>query len=72
MSTPSASAAPSVLKLAVIEGDGIGKEVVPQGLRALRAALERVGVDLELRRAGAGPGTTVHIGGVELEWGDDD
>src|SRR5699024_3006023 len=30
-----------------IEGDGIGKEVVPQGLRALRAALEPVGVQVE-------------------------
>ena len=47
MSTPSAPAPSSVLKLAVIEGDGIGKEVVPQGLRALRAALEPVGVDVE-------------------------
>lgn len=34
--------------------------------------LERVGVDLELRRKGAGPGTTVHIGPIELDWGDDD
>jgi GTP-binding protein len=34
--------------------------------------LEHAGVDLELRRAGAGPGTTVHIGGAELEWGDED
>jgi GTPase len=31
--------------------------------------LERLGIDLELRRAGAGPGTTVHIGRTELEWG---
>ena len=38
---------PSVLQLAVIEGDGIGKEVVPQGLRALRAALEPAGVSVE-------------------------
>jgi len=34
--------------------------------------LERAGVDAELRRAGAGPGTTVHIGSAELEWGDED
>jgi GTP-binding protein len=33
--------------------------------------LERLGVDLELRRVGAGPGTTVHVGRAELEWGDD-
>ncbi len=34
--------------------------------------LERLGVDAELRRRGAGPGTTVHIGLAELEWGDDE
>ncbi|WP_193104042.1 3-isopropylmalate dehydrogenase [Brachybacterium sp. FME24] len=46
MSTTRASASPDVLSLAVIEGDGIGKEVVPQGVRALRAALEPVGVSV--------------------------
>ncbi len=34
--------------------------------------LERLGVDAELRRHGAGAGTTVHIGPVELEWGEDE
>jgi GTPase len=34
--------------------------------------LERMGIDAELRRQGAGPGTTVHIGRAELEWGDDE
>ncbi|MGZ8475094.1 MAG: GTPase ObgE [Candidatus Limnocylindria bacterium] len=34
--------------------------------------LERLGVDAELRRAGAGPGTMVRIGRAELEWGDDE
>ena len=34
--------------------------------------LERMGIDDELRRRGAGPGTTVHIGPTELEWGDDE
>jgi GTP-binding protein len=34
--------------------------------------LERMGIDAELRRLGAGPGTTVRIGRVELEWGDDE
>ena len=33
--------------------------------------LERMGIDEELRRQGAGPGTMVHIGGIELEWGDE-
>ena len=34
--------------------------------------LERMGIDAELRRLGAGPGTMVRIGRVELEWGDDE
>jgi GTP-binding protein len=33
--------------------------------------IERLGIDAELRRQGAGPGTTVHIGAAELEWGDE-
>ncbi|HLE89449.1 MAG TPA: Obg family GTPase CgtA, partial [Candidatus Limnocylindria bacterium] len=33
--------------------------------------LERLGIDAELRRQGARDGTTVRIGSVELEWGDD-
>ncbi|HEY4069177.1 MAG TPA: tartrate dehydrogenase [Burkholderiaceae bacterium] len=35
-------------KIAVIPGDGIGKEVMPEGLRVLRAAAQRFGVSLEL------------------------
>jgi len=34
--------------------------------------LERLGIDAELRRLGAGPGTMVRIGRVELEWGEDE
>ena len=34
--------------------------------------LERLGIDEELRRLGARGGTTVRIGAVELEWGDED
>jgi GTP-binding protein len=34
--------------------------------------LERMGVDAELRRHGARDGTTVHIGPLELEWGDEE
>ncbi|TMB55882.1 MAG: DUF1967 domain-containing protein [Chloroflexi bacterium] len=33
--------------------------------------LERLGIDAELRLRGAQEGTVVHIGGVELEWGDE-
>jgi len=33
--------------------------------------LERLGIDAELRRLGAQDGTTVRIGSVELEWGDE-
>jgi GTP-binding protein len=34
--------------------------------------LERLGIDVELRRRGAEPGTTVHIGPADLEWGEDE
>ena len=34
-------------KIAVIAGDGIGKEVMPEGLRVLDAAMHRFGLDLE-------------------------
>ncbi|MGH2401826.1 MAG: Obg family GTPase CgtA, partial [Candidatus Limnocylindria bacterium] len=34
--------------------------------------LERLGIDAELRRLGAGAGSTVLIGPVELEWGEED
>ena len=34
--------------------------------------LERAGIDMALRRAGAGPGDTVRIGATELEWGDEE
>jgi GTP-binding protein len=33
--------------------------------------VERLGIDAELRRRGAGPGTTVRIGQAELEWADE-
>ena len=35
-------------RIAVIPGDGIGTEVVPEGLRVLEAAADRFGLDLEL------------------------
>jgi tartrate dehydrogenase/decarboxylase/D-malate dehydrogenase len=35
-----------VLKIAVIAGDGIGTEVMPEGLRVLEAAGKRFGIDL--------------------------
>lgn len=35
-------------RIAVIPGDGIGKEVVPEGIRVLQAAAERFGFTLEL------------------------
>ena len=33
--------------------------------------LERLGIDVALRQQGAGPGTTVHVGRAELEWGEE-
>ncbi len=37
----------TVKKIAVIAGDGIGKEVMPEGLRALQAAAQRFNLPLE-------------------------
>jgi len=34
-------------RIAVIPGDGIGKEVLPEGMRVLEAAGRRFGFDLE-------------------------
>ncbi|HEX2541267.1 MAG TPA: tartrate dehydrogenase [Caldimonas sp.] len=36
-------------RIAAIPGDGIGKEVLPEGLRVLDAAAERFGFELEIR-----------------------
>ena len=36
----------TAIRIAVIAGDGIGKEVVPEGLRVLRAAADAYGLDL--------------------------
>ena len=35
------------LNIAVIPGDGIGKEVIPEGLRVLQAAMERFDINLK-------------------------
>ncbi|AVS89047.1 tartrate dehydrogenase, partial [Paracidovorax avenae] len=35
-------------RIAVLPGDGIGKEVMPEGLRAIQAAAGRFGFALEL------------------------
>jgi len=37
-----------VFRIAAIAGDGIGKEVLPEGLRVVRAAAERFGFELEI------------------------
>jgi tartrate dehydrogenase/decarboxylase/D-malate dehydrogenase len=36
-------------RIALIAGDGIGKEVMPEGLRVVQAAAERFGFELECR-----------------------
>ena len=38
-----------VFRIAAIAGDGIGKEVLPEGLRVIKAAAERFGFELEIR-----------------------
>lgn len=44
----------------------------PESRDRFQRRLERMGVDAELRRRGARDGTTVRIGPLELEWGDED
>ena len=41
-------------KIAVIPGDGIGNEVVPEGLRVLEAAGRRFGFECALARISTG------------------
>jgi GTP-binding protein len=43
----------------------------PESRDRFQRTLERMGIDAELRRQGARAGTTVRIGGAELEWGDE-
>ena len=35
--------------IAVIEGDGIGKEVMPEGIRCLEAVSSKYGINLEFK-----------------------
>ena len=41
-------------RIAVIEGDGIGKEVVPEGIRVVDAAARAFGIDISWDRLGLG------------------
>ena len=45
MAAPTAAKATNKLKIAVIPGDGIGNEVVPEGIRVLEAVGARFGLD---------------------------
>ena len=45
-------------QIAVLAGDGIGKEVMPEGLRATMAAAKRFGLDLQLHTLN-GPAATI-------------
>ncbi len=42
----------------------------PEGVARLRDILRRTGVARELRRLGAEPGDTLHLGSIELDWQD--
>ena len=37
-----------IFRIAVLPGDGIGKEVMPEGVRAIQAAAARFGFELKL------------------------
>lgn len=68
----------------VAEGDGLrvrGRRIErsaartnftnPESRDRFQRLLERLGIDAELRRHGVAEGSTVRIGPVELEWGDE-
>ena len=38
-----------IYSIAVIEGDGIGKEVMPEGIRCLEAVSSKYGINLEFK-----------------------
>lgn len=38
---------PGKKRIAVIPGDGIGKEVMPEGVRVMEAAATKFGIDLQ-------------------------
>ena len=44
-------------KIAVIEGDGIGKEVVPEGMRVVEAAAARLRVSISAGTISTGAAT---------------
>ena len=44
-------------RIALIAGDGIGKEVMPEGLRVVQAAAARFGFELDCR-VSTGPAAT--------------
>lgn len=48
MTAPSKSGTNRVYRIAVIPGDGIGKEVMPEGVRVLEAAAKKYGFELRL------------------------
>ena len=48
MNTPEKTVPSRTYRIAVLPGDGIGKEVMPEGLRVTQAAAKRFGLDLQL------------------------
>ena len=57
-------------RIAAIPGDGIGKEVMPEGLRVIGAAAERFGFELEVARSNgrAATGTPQHGQMMPDDW----
>ncbi|MBP9954788.1 MAG: tartrate dehydrogenase, partial [Ottowia sp.] len=47
MNTPEKTVPSRTYRIAVLPGDGIGKEVMPEGLRVTQAAAQRFGITLE-------------------------
>src|ERR1700751_263816 len=71
-SGPAASAAPAIKRIAVIPGDGIGKEVIPEAVKVLKAVTAASGKKLALTEFDWGAdrylrdGTTLPADAVEM------
>ncbi|MEN6519991.1 MAG: 3-isopropylmalate dehydrogenase [Armatimonadota bacterium] len=52
-------------KIAVLPGDGIGVEIVPQGIKALNAAAKKLGLEIEYKEALFG-GAAIDSAGIPL------
>ncbi len=54
-------------RVAIIAGDGVGPEVVHEGLRVLRATADRFGLEIGITSLRGGATPTDELGGLVVE-----